>query len=155
MSNIGIGTYVEDQHEQTTDPFDLFTSPNVITDLIHGKTLTVFPQGPITDMGPYDFVIPADPSDFTLMPFTRLEGELEIVKAAGGRVTDTELNAYVSLLPQSIFRQVECSVNGTQVCDLSTPSYAYKSFLETHLGFTKEQKEIMFEDLEYYTNNGK
>jgi hypothetical protein len=153
MSNIGIGTYVEDQHEQTTDPFDLFTSPNVITDLIHGKTLTVFPQGPITDMGPYDFVIPADPSDFTLMPFTRLEGELEIVKAAGGRVTDTELNAYVSLLPQSIFRQVECSVNGTQVCDLSTPSYAYKSFLETHLGFTKEQKEIMFEDLEYYTKD--
>jgi hypothetical protein len=82
MSNIGIGTYVEDQHEQTMDPFELFTSPNVITDLIHGKTLTIFPQGPVTDTGPYDFVIPADPSEFTLMPFTRLEGELEIIKTA-------------------------------------------------------------------------
>jgi hypothetical protein len=153
MSNIGIGTYVEDQHEQTTDPFELFTSPNVITDLIHGKTLTIFPQGPVTDMGPYDFVIPADPSEFTLMPFTRLEGELEIIKTAGGRITNTELNAYVNLLPQSIFRQVECTVNGTQVCDLSTPSYAFKAFLETHLGFTKDQKVTMFEDLEYYSKD--
>ena len=153
MSNIGVGTYVEDQHEQTTDPFELFSTPNVITDLIHGKTLTIFPQGPITDMGPYDFIIPADPSEFTLMPFTRLEGELEIVKTAGGRLLDTDLNAYVNLLPQSIFRQVECVVSGTQVCDLSTPSYAFKSFLETHLGFTKDQKETMFKDLEYYSKD--
>ena len=80
MSNIGVGTYVDDQHEQTSNPFDLFSSPNVITDLIHGKTLTIFPNGPLTDTGPYDFIIPADSSDFTLMPFTRLEGELEIVK---------------------------------------------------------------------------
>jgi hypothetical protein len=33
---------------------------------------------------------------------------------------------------------------------LSTPTYAYKAFLETHLGFTKDQKETMFEALEYY-----
>jgi hypothetical protein len=150
MSNIGVGTYVDDQHEQTSNPFDLFSSPNVITDLIHGKTLTIFPNGPLTDTGPYDFIIPADSSDFTLMPFTRLEGELEIVKLNGTAITDTELNAYVNLLPQSIFRQVECEVSGTQVCDLSTPTYAYKAFLETHLGFTKDQKEIMFENLEYY-----
>jgi hypothetical protein len=153
MANIGVGTYVEDQHEQTTDPFELFSTPNIVTDLIHGKTLSVFPQGPITDMGPYDFIIPADPSEFTLMPFTRMEGEIEITKPAGGRIVDADLNAYVNLLPQSIFRQVECVVNGTQVCDLSTPTYAFKAFLETHLGFTKDQKETMFQDLEYYSKD--
>ena len=153
MSNIGVGTFVDDQHEQTSNPFDLFSTPNVVTDLLHGKTLTIFPQGPITDMGPYDFIIPADPSEFTLMPFTRLEGEIEITKTGGGHVTDTELNAYVSLLPQSIFRQVECVVSGTQVSDLSTPSYAFKAYLETHLAFTKDQKETMFNDLEYYSKD--
>ena len=153
MSNIGVGTFVDDQHEQTSNPFDLFSTPNVVTDLLHGKTLTIFPQGPITDMGPYDFIIPADPSEFTLMPFTRLEGEIEITKTGGGHVTDTELNAIVRLLPQSIFRQVECVVSGTQVSDLSTPSYAFKAYLETHLAFTKDQKETMFNDLEYYSKD--
>jgi len=153
MSNIGVGTYVDDQHEQTSNPFDLFSTPNVVTDLIHGKTLSIFPNGPLTDTGPYDFIIPADSSDFTLMPFTRLEGELEIVKINGTAITDTELNAYVNLLPQSIFRQVECEVGGTQVCDLSTPTYGYKAFLETHLGFTKDQKSTMFESLEYYNKD--
>jgi hypothetical protein len=153
MSNIGVGTYVDDQYEQTSSPFDLFSTPNIVTDLLHGKTLTIFPHGPITNTGPYDFIIPADPSDYTLMPFTRLEGELEIVKPTGGVIVDADLNAYVNLLTQSIFRQVECDVGGTQVCDLSTPTYAYKAFLETHLGFTNEQKKIMFENLEWYSKD--
>jgi hypothetical protein len=144
-----VGTFVEDQHEKTGDPFDLFSSPNVVTELIHGKTTTYYPFGPITDTGPYDFIIHGD-SDFIDMPFTRLNGELQITKLDGSTVTDTELNAFVNLLPQSLFRQVECKVGDHLVSDLSTPTYAYKAFIETHLGFTEEQKKIMFEALEYY-----
>jgi len=149
MANIGIGTFVEDEHEKHGDPFDLFSSPNVVTELIHGKTTTVFPFGSLTDAGPYEFIINGD-SDFIDMPFTRLNCEIQITKMDGGNVTDTELNAFVNLLPQTLFKQIECRVGDHQVSDLSTPTYAYKAFIETHLGFTKEQKEIMFEDLEYY-----
>jgi len=59
----------------------------------------------------------------------------------------------VNLLPQSIFRPVECRVGDHQVCDLSTPTYPYKAFIETHLGFTKDQKTTMFENLEYYSKD--
>jgi hypothetical protein len=152
MANIGVGTFVEDQHEKNADPFDLFSSPNVITELIHGKTVTCYPRGPITDTGPYEFIINGD-SDFIDLPFTRLNGELQITKADGTAVTDTDLNAFVNLLPQSIFRQVECRVGDHQVCDLSTPTYPYKAFIETHLGFTKDQKTTMFENLEYYSKD--
>jgi hypothetical protein len=152
MSNIGVGTFVEDQHEKNSDPFDLFSSPNVVTQLIHGKTNTYYPFGPITDTGPYEFIIPGD-SDFVDMPFTRLNGELQITKPDGTDIGDTELNAYVNLLPQTIFRQVECRVGDHIVSDLSTPTYAYKAYIETHLGFTKEQKEIMFRALEYYNKD--
>ena len=152
MANIGVGTFVEDQHEKNADPFDLFSSPNVITELIHGKTVTCYPRGPITDTGPYEFIINGD-SDFIDLPFTRLNGELQITKADGTAVTDTDLNAFVNLLPQSIFRQVECRVGDHQVCDLLTPTYPYKAFIETHLGFTKDQKTTMFENLEYYSKD--
>jgi len=100
MANIGVGTFVEDQDEKTGDPFDLFSSPNVVTDLIHGKTVTCYPRGPLTDTGPYEFIINGD-SDFIDLPFTRLNGEIQITKADGTAVTDTELNAFVNLLPQS------------------------------------------------------
>jgi len=71
MANIGVGTFVEDQHEKNGDPFDLFSSPNVITELIHGKTVTCYPRGPITDNGPYEFIINGD-SDFIDLPFTQM-----------------------------------------------------------------------------------
>ena len=149
MANIGIGTFVQDQHEKQGDLFDLFSSPNVVTELIHGKTTTVYPFGSITDSGPYEFICTGD-SDFIHMPFTRVNGEIQITKLDGATMTDNELNAFVNLLPQTLFKQVECRVGDHQVSDLSTPTYPYKAYLETHLGFTKQQQKIMFEALECY-----
>ena len=85
------------------------------------------------DNGPFDFIIPSDGQDFTDLPFTRLEGCIEILNLAGATLTDTDINAFVNLLPQSLFKQIEVSVNNTQTADLSTPTYAFKSYIETVL----------------------
>ena len=57
------------------------------------------------------------------MPFTRIEGQLKITKENGDDLDGTEDLSVVSLLPASLFRQVECSVNNTEVMDQATGSF--------------------------------
>lgn len=142
MSNsAGVGSYIESQQKLATTGIDLFTLPEIEASLITGTSITVYPQNAINDTGPYDFLIPSDDNDYTFLPLTRLYGELEVVKADGTAVTAAEKNGIVNLFPHSIFKQIECSINGTQIVDLSTPTYPYKAFIETHLSFNQHAKE--------------
>jgi len=45
------------------------------------------------------------------------------------------------MLATSIWRQVECEINGVQVADLTSPTYHYKAYLENHLSYGKEAKD--------------
>jgi len=137
----GIGTFINDEEELASHGLDLFSKPPVDLSLIHGKTVTYYPTGAILDNNPIEFVIPQDGNDYCYLPLTRLEGCLEVVKTDGTVVGDTELNAFANLFPSTIFRQVECEINNTQICDLSTPTYPYKSYIETHLSFGNDAKK--------------
>ena len=141
MSKAGVGTFVLEDHELASNGFALFDTPLVDSSMVHGKFLSIYPATVLKDAGPHEFLIPSDGLDFTYLPYTRLEGCIEIVKTDGGAVTDDQLNAYVNLLPQSLYKQIEVSINGTQIADLSTPTYAFKSFIETILTFPKDVKE--------------
>ena len=54
------------------------------------------------------------------------------------------------MLPQSLFKQIECSINDVQINDLSTPTYHYKSFLETHLTYSNDMKKTTLKACELY-----
>jgi hypothetical protein len=150
MDKSGIGTYTNESYELATSSLDLFTVPPVDVSQIHGKTVTIYPSSVLTDDGPFDFRIP-ESSDFTYLPMCRLEGLIEVVKTDGTALAATENISVVNLLPQSLFRQVECTINEEyQINDLSTPSYAYKSFIETHLNFNREMKETSLKACEMY-----
>jgi hypothetical protein len=137
----GLGTFINDSTELTSSGLDVFSVPPVDTILKEGRTVYYYPVTSVTDSGPYEFQIVKDPDHFIHLPMTRLEGELEIVKADGTPVDAADKCSVVNLFPQSIFKQVECEINGTEVCDLSTPTYAYKSFLETHLTYGSSAKD--------------
>ena len=141
MSRAGVGTFVTEDHELASSGLALFDIPAVDKSLVHGKFLTIYPSSVLNDMGPHDFLVPSDGQDFTDLPYTRLEGCIEIVKPDGTAITDTEVNAYVNLLPQSLFKQIECSINGVQIADLSAPTAAYKAYIETVLTFPNAVKE--------------
>lgn len=145
MAKLGVGTFVNENYEGNGDRMlDVF-SPVLREDSMHdGKEIEIFPTGVVTDTGPYEFIIPSDGNEFTAMPLTRLHGEIEVLKADGSAVTDTELNAPVNLFPQSLFRQIELYVNGKQISDLSTPTYPYKAFIQTHLGTSNDAKSITY-----------
>jgi len=139
-NRLGIGTFITDETEVGSGGLDIFSTPPIDKTIIHGKTVYYYPTSAVTDTGPYEFLLPADSAEYTYLPLTRLEGELEVVKTNGTTLTDTEVNSIVNLFPSTLFRQVECEINGTQICDLSTPTYPYKSYIETHLSFGDEAK---------------
>jgi hypothetical protein len=137
---LGVGTFVYNEEEQTSSNLDVFHVPNVDTTLREGKTIYYYPTNAVENSGPFEFIIPRDPDSFTNLPYTRLEGCIELTKDDGSALTTAEKFYPVNLFTQSIFKQVECELNGIQVCDLSTPTYAYKSFIETHLSYGDEAK---------------
>ena len=138
---VGLGTFITDQSELTTSGLDIFTVPPVDTVLREGRSVYYYPTTSVTNAGPYEFHVTRDPDAFIHLPMTRLEGCLEITKSDGAAFAATDNISVVNLFPQSIFKQVECQINGTEVCDLSTPTYAYKSFLETHLTYSETAKK--------------
>jgi hypothetical protein len=147
----GVGTFVNEAHELATDALDLFSVPQYEEALVHGKELTLYPTSVLLSEGPIEFLIPSDSSDFTQLNLTRLYGEIDITKADGTtQLTAADKISVVNLFPQSLWKQIECSINGTQICDLSTPTYHYKSFIETHLSHPKDVKETTLKDLSFY-----
>jgi hypothetical protein len=137
----GIGTLINDETEMTSHGLDVFTVPPVENILKEGKTVYYYPINSVDTKGPFEFVIPKDPDTYTYLPYTRLEGEITLVKSDGTALAATDNINVVNLFPQSLFKQVECEINGTQVCDLSTPTYAWKSFIETHLTYGNSAKD--------------
>lgn len=146
---LGIGTFIDDEYELGSHGLDIFSKPHIDMSLIHGKTVTYYPLSAIVDGNPIEFIIPQEGNDYTFLPMTRLEGEVTITKKDGSALTDTDKNSIVNLFPSTLFRQVECEINGTQICDLSTPTYPYKSFIETHYTFGEDAKKTHLR-CEYY-----
>lgn len=138
---IGLGTFINDSVELTSHGLDSFSVPPVDTTLKDGRTVYYYPITSLTDTGPYEFMLNKDPEHYIFLPMTRLEGQLEIVSDAGVGILEADKVSVVNLFTQSIFKQVECEINGTEVCDLSTPTYAYKSFIESHLTYGQSAKE--------------
>jgi transposase-like protein len=153
---LGIGTFIDDEFELGSHGVDLFAKPNLDASLIYGKTVTYYPASAIVDGNPIEFILPQEGNDYTFLPLTRLEGEISVTKKDGTALSATEKNSIVNLFPSTLFRQVECEINGTQICDLSTPTYPYKSFIETHYSFGEDAKKTHLR-CEYYEKetNGK
>lgn len=140
----GVGTFINDETELTSHGLDVFTVPPVENILKEGKTIYYYPVNSVESKGPFEFIIPKDPDSYTFLPLTRLEGTVKITKADGSNLALTDNITIVNLFTQSLFKQVECEINGIQVCDLSTPTYAWKSFIETHLTYNEGAKKHIY-----------
>jgi hypothetical protein len=138
---IGLGTFITDSTELTSSGLDSFSVPPVDAVLKDGTTVYYYPVTSLSDSGPFEFHIVKDPDHYIHLPMTRLEGELEIKNSDDTAVPEADKVTVCNLFTQSIFKQIECELSGTEVCDLSTPTYAYKSFIETHLTYGTSAKD--------------
>lgn len=136
----GIGTLICDDVELTAGNFDLFTPIVPENVLRNGLTIDLNPINSINDSGPYEFSIPRDPDHYIYLPLTRLYGTVQVVKLDGTALTTVEKTSICNLFPQSLFKQMEIEVEGTQVNDISSSTYAIKAFIETALSYNGEAK---------------
>ena len=114
MTAQGAGSILKDENDPN-NPFDIFTFPERDLFMEKGKTQVILSEIPVTDEGPYDFRICSQNKEYLYMAPTRLEGCLEIVREDGGAFQDEDDFSVCNMYPNSIFKQVECQVNGYAV----------------------------------------
>ena len=139
--NRGIGSLSVESHEFMASGLDIFSKPEYDTSLISGKTIEHHMITALNDNNTvFEFVIPSEGQDYTYLPLTRLEGEIQVRRGDGTAVVAADMVAPVNLLASSLFKQVECELNGVQVADLTSPCYPYKAFIETHCTYGADAK---------------
>ena len=151
-----IGNIMTDEKEHPDISFDLFSLPQFESDMIDSKTIKIKPvAGAATSTGPFEFILPSQDKDYTLLPFTRLEGQVRVVKSNGDVLTGSEDLSVTNLFTTSLFRQIECSVNNTEVIDQSVGCHAYKAYLETLLTYGKDAKDTHLKTQFWMKDHGK
>ena len=138
----GIGTLITEEHELATSALDLFSIPPIEATQLGGQEQTVYLNNPLTNEGPYEFLVVNNSTDFIMLDQTCLCGEVEILGANNAKVKEANKNiSVVNNFPQALFKQVEVYLNNTCVTDLSTPSYPFKAYLENHLSYGNDVKD--------------
>jgi hypothetical protein len=137
----GLGTHVLDLTEIMSDGLDIFHKPEADNSILQGKTIDHHMITALNENNNvFEFVIPSEGHDYTFLPLTRLEGEIEIRKSNGNAIANTDLVAPINLISSALFRQIECEINGVQVADLTSPTYHYKAYLETLITYGIDAK---------------
>lgn len=139
----GIGSQVLELSEEMSDGLDIFDYPKPDTSIIAGKTIEHHLATALNENNNiFEFVIPSEGHDYTYLPLTRLEGELQVEKttAGGGSVGQNDLVAPINLMALALFRQAECELNGVQIADLTSPTFHYKNYFETMLTYGHDAK---------------
>ena len=91
---------------------------------------------------------------FKILDFTRLIGEFELLDPTTNElIEDTTDVSFINNLGHSWIQQIEVYLNDKQVVDLSTPSYAYKAFIENFLSFSNDKKKYDFRNQLYLDDN--
>ena len=88
---------------------------------------------------------------FKILDFTRLIGEFELVDPTSGAPIEKDIDvSFVNNLGHSWIQQIEVYLNDKQVVDLSSPSYAYKAFIENFLSFSSDKKKYDLRNQLYF-----
>ena len=88
---------------------------------------------------------------FKILDYTRLIGEFDLVDAVTGALIEKATDvSFVNNLGHSWISQIEVYLNDKQVVDLSTPSYAYKAFIENFLSFSQDKKKYNLRNQLYF-----
>jgi len=137
----GVGSHVVELSEEMSSGLDIFDIPKVDTSIKAGKTVYHHLSTAINENNNvFEFLIPSENHEYTYLPLTRLEGELQITKTDGTLLGDADGVMTVNLFSNTVFRQIEVELNGVQVADLSSPTYHYKAYIESHLTYGKDPK---------------
>ena len=149
QSTKGIFGQEQTHQEMTTSSLDLFGMPTFESIMRHGEDILINPQNSLSS-SPYTFQIrTTDPTQFTYLPQSSMHGTVRISRADGTPIQEEDNVSIANCLPLALFNQCECYVNQTLVSDLSSNSYAYKSYNELMHSYSSQVKNKNLETLMY------
>ena len=144
-SSIGIGNINVEPVELNSSALNLHNRIQVDPSLITGNDVYVSPTGGLTEDGPYEFTLTGDSSFHKILNLSRLFGEFHLIDpTTNDLIKDAVDVSFVNNIGHSWISSIELFFNDKNVIDQSTQSYAYKSFIENCLSYSKHKQESDF-----------
>lgn len=125
--------------ECTLSDTQLFLPSFTQSDIQHGFYEDIFPISKLDDNGPIEFNIANSTDKFIDLASIYLKTKLQIKKADGSELAETEVVMPVNYVFGSMFSQVDVSLGGT-IISTSNNTYAYRSYLEALLNYGSDAK---------------
>ena len=154
-SGIGIGGLSVGQDEYATDCFDLFKEVEIENSIEDVTRIITRPISAANSRGPFIFEIPADFEKFTDAESFRLHGRMRIRKRVSGVIRDIDANDNVSTVNNifdSLWNKVDVKINDKSINDPTNSWYAYKSYFENHLSYSKGTKSNLLSYRGYFND---
>ena len=133
----------------TKSEMELFGIPPTQMVIEDSEYVEYRPFGGLNPLGPLEFVIPGTGSKYVDINNTQLYIKAKITKSDGSNCAEADKVAPVNLLLHSMFSQVDVALNGKLISD-STPTYPYRSMIETLLNYDKEAKDTHLQSQFYF-----
>ena len=142
----GVGSLQSSRNDMLTSALDIFEPHPRDKGLVDGRNFYVHPVT-LSEDGPYDFVIPSEgPLQYLAVGDIRLLGDISI-KPTDGKVLKKDDGTVVSLVngfDQAMWKSIDIEANGKLLTSLSSAHYAYKSYIERVLSYSKEALAAYF-----------
>ena len=130
--NVGVAGHSIDVEDMYDTPADLERPPELEKHILGFKELTILPFGGLSENGPYEFQVGSMSSYYQDLSSVRFKGKVKIKKLSTNveaNLGDSDDVATVNLIGNSLFNNVECTVQGVPVTDSSSQTYHYKSMI--------------------------
>ncbi len=119
---------------------DLFSVPPTQTSIESATTVEYRPVSSITDSGPIEFEISSSGAEYIDLNNSQLYVKAKIVKANGTPIDANATVGPVNCLLNSLFSQIDVSLNGTEVSN-SSNTYPYRAYIEDLLSYGPAAKK--------------
>lgn len=118
--------------EDHVEPLNLFEPPSVNTGVAAKEWIEFRPINQITQNSPLEFSVPPLSNAYMDLKNSRIKISCRLTDGNGQPLADGEPVAPINLVLQSMFSQVDCSLQQTSVSALGN-NYPYRAYLDTVL----------------------
>ena len=143
----------DDAEEGFDRSLDLFKSPPVDTAIFKREWMSYRPVSQLSKGSPIQFSLPGTTSDYKDLKKIVLYLKVRILKEDGSPVTDENNVSFVNLSMQSLFRQVDMSIQQQVLTSGVGLNYSYKAYLDTLLKYDEEPKETQLQSQLYFKDS--
>jgi len=139
----------DDACECITNSLYLFTVPPMQRNVEYGKYVDYHAINTLAEGAPIEFEIPAAGEEYMELCNSMLYVRLKVIQQNGNNLAADAVVSPVNLFLQSLFSQVDISLNGTLVTTASD-TYGYRAYIEMLLSYGDDAKKTQLTSSLYY-----